>query len=110
MTKDDALDLIVKAFGVGLLVAAISMIPTMVESVMMANTFESHESTGDGEQLLSDYWSLVRSGQVSSGLIALLRFLLYLLVAVNFLRSGSLVRRLMGRGDAQAAADTERTR
>lgn len=108
MSKDDAFDLIVKAFGVGLLVAAIVAIPQMVEGVILLRTLDRLLPMGDGQEL-SSYWSLAESTHLASSLGAVVKCVVYALASFNFLRSGSWVRRLMGRplerATAAAAAD-----
>ena len=104
MSKDDVLDLIVKAFGVGLLVAAIAAIPAMIENVILVGGLARQGAMGEGPEFTADFWNVARSTHIASGLGALAKFLVFALASFNFLRSGSLVRRLMGSPVEQAGA------
>jgi hypothetical protein len=99
MTKDDAFDLIVKAFGVGFLAAAIASIPAAVEALATVYALGLHDSDGR----MSESMSPLRSMQVVASLGAMAKFLVYMLASFHFLRSGSLVRWLAGRPAAQDA-------
>ncbi len=90
MNKKEVLDLIVKGFGVYLLVLAIIAIPKVFEAFLMLPFMIGH---GPGNEPLH---VTLRYGLISQSVETLIKIIIYIIASVNFLRSGSCVRKLMG--------------
>ncbi len=90
MNKKEVLDLIVKGFGVYLLVLAIIAIPKLVGALFML-PFMINSSLGN-ESLVTT----MRSAVISDSVETIVKFIIYIIASVNFLRSGSCVKKLMG--------------
>ncbi|MFA5424182.1 MAG: hypothetical protein WC374_10035 [Phycisphaerae bacterium] len=101
MNKNDWLDVIVKGFGVCLLVLAIIQLSNIVEGIYSAFLGGFVKAPSDSSESVTNIYAVLRSSLISKGIGSTFRFILYLIAAVNFLRSGSLVKRFMGRADVQ---------
>ena len=94
MKKDEIFDLIVKGFGVYLLVLAIMAIPEFVKGIAsLAYCLCSLPS--ENADAVDKISTALKGTYISSGLGALVKFAIYLAVSINFLRSGSLARMIM---------------
>ena len=96
MDKDELFDVIIKAFGVAFLVLAIIAIPKVFEGLitlaaMLLYTPES-EASGNAKHLIL----ATRPAIISAGVGAIIRFIIYIIASINFLRGGSWVKKLMG--------------
>ncbi|MBN2211734.1 MAG: hypothetical protein JW709_10105 [Sedimentisphaerales bacterium] len=96
MKKAELFDLIVKGFGVGFLMLAIIAIPKMLEGIIMTCFHLINGVWDHGGDELAKYMRTLWTTQLSASLGAIFRFIIYLIAAVNFLRSGSWVKKLMG--------------
>ena len=97
MSKADLFELVVKGFGVCLFVLAIIALPKMLEggvTLWFYATLGVFEGTSDATR---DMMDTLRATNMSSGIGAIIRFVVYIFASINFLRSGSLVKKLMGR-------------
>ena len=96
MKKDEIFDLVIKAFGVYFLVLAIIAIPKMLSGLFISGLWliKGISITGShGEQV----GRTVKATYLLSNLGGVFMFAVYITVAVNFLRSGSWVKFLMGK-------------
>ena len=99
MKKDEISELIVTGFGVYLLVLAIIAITKMLEGIIMLGFYLVQGSwwvTGGGDTI-GNVMTTVQTAYISSSLGAVIRFAIYIVASINFLRSGSWVKRLMRR-------------
>lgn len=94
MTKSDVFELIVRAFGVYLLVLAILAIPSMLQGLVILVFYAGQEPHASGE--LGDVMRNLWTTSVFSSLGGFFRFVILILASINFLRSGSWVRKLTG--------------
>ena len=90
MNKKEMLDLIIKGFGVYLLVLAIIAIPKML-GALFTLPFVFGLDPGEDSLVMT-----LRTGLISGSMEALVKFIIYIIASVNFLRSGSWVKKLMG--------------
>ena len=97
MRKEDLFELLVKGFGMCLLVLAVIALPKMLEGAVMLWFYASVGGLGGGTEAAREMMDTLRATYMSSSIGAIIRFVIYVLVSINFLRSGSLVRKLMGR-------------
>jgi hypothetical protein len=105
MNKDDWFDLVVKGFSVCFLVLAIIAIPGIVKAMYLAIFLGLSGALTDSNDAMAQYWNVLRSGMVSDGIGSAVKLVIYLFAAVNFLRSGSLVKKFMGRPAAQQSSE-----
>jgi len=96
MKKDEIFELVVKAFGVYLLVLAIIALPKMLEGLLMLGFYLTQGSWGGSSDAMGEMMRTLKTTYMSSSLGAVIRFVIYLVASINFLRSGSWVKRLMG--------------
>lgn len=106
MDKNDWFDLIVKGFGVCLLVLAIIAIPNIIKGFSTVFLVGFSETPADSSESAAQLYGTLRSAMISDGIGSTFRFIIYLIAAVNFLRSGSLVKRFMGKDDVKEYKDT----
>jgi len=95
MKKDEIFDLIIKAFGVYLLVLAIIALPAMINGAFMLSVSLSSGPIGDTGSLEGGLRQTLQTNYMSASVGAIARFVIYLIVSINFLRSGSWVKKLM---------------
>jgi len=107
MNKEDTLDLIIKAFGVYLLVLAILAIPSVLQG-LSAITFYLYqrpwEDSGADANEMREMMNTLQTNMLFSGLGSLFKFAICLLAARNFLRSGSWVKWVMRNKKAEQGA------
>ena len=89
MTKDDFFDLIVKGFGVYFLVLAIMQIPSVIKGAFVLLSVFGMEFPDDTNN--------VQVALFITSFGGIFKFIIYILASVNFLRSGSLVKKIMGK-------------
>ena len=96
MKKDEIFDLVVKAFGVYLLVLAIIALPKMLAGLYIVAIclVKGISITGSNGQQVG---AAVKATYLLSNLGGAFLFSLYIIASVNFLRSGSWVKMLMGK-------------
>jgi hypothetical protein len=93
MKKDDYFELIIKAFGIYLLILAILAIPNVLSSMVMVIFWPRdimHESEVNGLMGKLGQTMVLRSFE------QIFRFTILFVISLNFLRSGSLVKKLVG--------------
>ncbi|MHC4639322.1 MAG: hypothetical protein ACYTBP_11670 [Planctomycetota bacterium] len=90
MNKKEVLDLIVKGFGVYLLVLAIIAIPKMFGAFFLLPFMVGQDL---GNESLA---TTVRYGVISDSVVAIAKFIIYIIASINFLRKGTWVKKLMG--------------
>lgn len=95
MKKDEVFELVVKAFGVYLLVLAIIALPKMIEGVIMLGFYLTQGPWGGTSDATEGIMTTLKATYMSSSLGAVIRFAIYIIASINFLRSGSWVKRLM---------------
>ena len=93
MKKDEIFDLVVKGFGVYLLVLAIISVPRVVEGLLLVWLYTGCSTS---EPVGSSFIATLHSSSISQSVVAIIKFITYIIASVNFLRSGSLVKKLMG--------------
>ena len=93
MKKNDFFDLIVKGFGVCLLVLAIMQIPSLITGIILLTNYLLINFPNDAETSIN----ALRVTMLSTSLGGTIKFIVYIFAAVNFLRSGSLVKKIMGK-------------
>lgn len=100
MKKEDYFDLIIKGFGVYLLVLAIIQIPSVLNGLLL---FVSYIALGGGfdfsgdADAMSKIENTIRATTISKSLAGIFTFAIYIIASINFLRSGSWVKKLMGK-------------
>lgn len=96
MNKDEFFDVIIKGFGVAFLFLAIMIIPKVFESIssLIAMVLYSPEGapTGDFKYI----FFATKPAVIAQGVGAVIKFIIYIIASINFLRSGSWVKKLMG--------------
>ena len=97
MDKEDLFDLIIKGFGVYLLVLAIIAIPKTVVGIFMFVFFTVYNPSSGPSGEISNLAEIFWSSSISDGIGAIIRFVIYIIASISFLRSGALVRKLMGK-------------
>lgn len=97
MKKDEVFELVIKAFGVYLLVLAILALPKMLEGLLMLGVYMTQGSWGGSSDAMGEMMQTLKTTYMSSSLGAVIRFVIYIIASINFLRSGSWVKKLMGR-------------
>ena len=105
MKKAEVFELIVKAFGVYLLVLAIIALPTMLQGIIMLAFYLTQGPWGGTGDAMGEMMTTLKTTYMSSSLAAVIRFVIYIVASISFLRSGSWVRKLIGRAagpDVQA--------
>jgi tellurite resistance protein TehA-like permease len=95
MTKDDFFDLIVKAFGVFFLVLAIMQIPSVITGAFVLLSVFGMNFPDDTDKTQVTLFIASFGG--------IFKFFIYILASVNFLRSGSLVKKIMGKRNQPAS-------
>ena len=93
MTKNDFFDLIVKGFGVYLLVLAIMQISSLITGIILFINYLSINFPNDAVTSMNT----LRVTMLSASLGGTIKFIVYIFAAVNFLRSGSWVKKIMGK-------------
>jgi hypothetical protein len=106
MKKDEIFDLVVKGFGVYLLVLAIISIPRGIEGLFLLWLYTGCSTS---EPAISSFIASLHSSSISQSVVAIIKFIIYIIASVNFLRSGSLVKKLMGvKTPAEPVAQADR--
>ena len=95
MRKAEVFELIVKAFGVYLLVLAIIALAAVLQSAIMLVFSLAQGSLAGADSIMAELVSAYKTTYVSAGLGAVIRCVIYTVASVNLLRSGSWVKRLM---------------
>lgn len=97
MDKEDLFDLIIKGFGIYLLVLAIIAIPKAIEGIFMLVFLAVCNPFSGSEEKAAELASTVQSAWVSGSIGAAVKFVIYIIASASFLRSGALVKKLMGK-------------
>ena len=94
MDKSDALDLIIKAFGIFLLVKAVQAIPQMISGIMIFCVV----GFGGIKSLLTDteLTKTINAMMLSQGIDSLAKFVIYLVISISFLRSATWIKKIIG--------------
>ncbi len=90
MNKKETLDLIIKGFGIYLLVLAITQIPKIFGACLMLPYVIGRDMPDESLAVTLQF------GVISDSVETFVKFIFYIIVSVNFLRSGSWVKMLMG--------------
>jgi hypothetical protein len=96
MDKKDSFDLIIKGFGIYLLVLAIIAFPQAISDILMLIFMAAYNPFSGSPEKTTELVSTIKSGCISGGIGAIVRIVIYIIASVSFLRSGALVRKLMG--------------
>ena len=97
MTKDELFDVVVKAFGVLFLTLAIMAIPELFKGIGMLIFMLTYGPIGATPDEADRWIMAARPGIISESIGAIMKSVIYIIISMNFLRSGSLVRKLMGK-------------
>jgi hypothetical protein len=74
---------------------AIMAIPNIIKGVTLLSITENIKAPDDSSDTMIQFYETMRSNTISSGIGSICKFIVYLFVSINFLRSGSLVRMFM---------------
>ena len=95
MKENNTFDMIIKAFGIYFLVLAIMSIPGLLSGVIMLFYYSINELGNVAEGETSKLIKVTYSTHLSSAINNVVRFIIYIIASINFLRSGSWVKKLM---------------
>ena len=95
MKENDTFDLIIKAFGIYFLVLAIMSIPGVLSGLLMLFYYTINGLWDVTEGDINKVLKMTKSSHLSLAINNVLRFIIYIIASINFLRSGSWVKKLM---------------
>ena len=97
MKKDETFDLIIKGFGVYFIVLAIIAIPSVVSGLIMMGSY-FHNTWGiPQDDTVGRAIKTVQTTALAQSAGSIIKFIIYVIASINFLRSGSWVKKLMGK-------------
>ena len=89
-------DVVIKAFGVAFLFLAIMAIPKVFEGIVILISMFYYPPKGDPTTDIKYLYTMTRPAAISQSIGAIIKFIIYIIASINFLRSGSLVKKLIG--------------
>ena len=97
MKKDETFDLIIKGFGVYFLVLAIIAIPSVVNGLIMMGLYLHNIWGIPQDDTVGNLLKTVQTTALAQSAGSIIKFTIYIIASINFLRSGSWVKKLMGK-------------
>jgi hypothetical protein len=96
MNKDELFDVIIKGFGVAFLFLAIMAIPKALEGLLILAYIPHHLPKSEAPDNITNLLAATWPGMIASCIGAVIKFIIFIIASINFLRSGSWVKKLMG--------------
>jgi len=94
--KDELIDVIIKGFGVAFLFLAIIAIPKVFEGLVTLGAILFYTPEGEVSNNTKCVLLATRPSMIVQSVGAVIKFVIFIIASINFLRSGSWVKKLMG--------------